>query len=289
MIGYRVSRRELRRQITAQDPDWLSKAERGEEPDWGDIKDVFVRIQHFKCGYCERPMPRPQRCPGEDDAERRGGRREYDIEHFRPKGSVRRWPDAGLGTQYDFDTGDAMAGGYSWLAHDCLNYLASCKTCNQDNKKDYFPISRNRGRACYDVSRLNDLERPFLVNPVGAGDVKPEDLIGFHGVLATPRGARGHKRRRGMIIIDFFGLNLRDDLILQRCNLVVAMWPYLERHRAGDPQEREDAAREIERLTSSASQHANCARCFRDLHASDRAAARRFYTTARQRSERLVE
>ena len=181
MIGYRVRRRELRRQITAQKPDWLSEAERGEEPDWGDIKDVFVRIQHFKCGYCERPMPRPQRRLGDDNGEPWGGRREYDVEHFRPKGSVRRWPDAGFGAQYDFDTGDAMAGGYSWLAHDCLNYLASCKTCNQDNKKDYFPISRNRGRACYDVSRLNDSERPFLVNPVGAGDVKPEDLIGFHG------------------------------------------------------------------------------------------------------------
>ena len=56
-----------------------------------------------------------------------------------------------------------MAGGYSWLAHDCLNYLVSCKTCNQDNKKDYFPISRRRGAACQDVKRLNDSERPFLV------------------------------------------------------------------------------------------------------------------------------
>lgn len=289
MIGYRVSRRELRRQITAEKPGWLSKAERGAEPAWGDIKDVFARIQHFKCGYCERPMPRPQRRIGDDDAERWGGRREYDVEHFRPKGAVTRWPDARSGFQYDFDTGDAMAGGYSWLAHDCFNYLASCKTCNQDNKKDFFPISRGPRANCHDVRRLNDLERPFLVNPIGVGGERPEDLIGFQGVLATPRGARGHKRQRGMIIIDFFGLNLRDDLILQRCNLVIAMWPYLERHRVGDPQEREDAAREIERLTEPASQHANCARCFRDLHASDRAAARQCYAAARQRSERLVE
>ena len=288
MIGYRVSRRELRRQITAHEPDWLAKAERGEEPDWGDIKDVFVRIQHFKCGYCERLMPTPQRRPGNDGAERWGGRREYDVEHFRPKGSVTRWPDAHSGLRYDFDTGDAMAGGYSWLAHDCLNYLVSCKTCNQDNKKDFFPISGHRGTDRDGAGRLNRSERPFLVNPVGAGDVKPEELIGFHGVIATPRAARGHKRRRGTIIIDLFGLNLRDDLIQQRCNLVIAMWPYLERRRTGDTREQQDAAREIDRLTKPAAYHANCARSLRDLHAHDLAAAQRCYDAARRRSEGLL-
>ena len=181
-----------------------------------------------------------------------------------------------------------MAGGYSWLAHDCLNYLVSCKTCNQDNKKDYFPIGRLRGMAREDVKRLNDSERPFLVNPVGAGDAKPEDLIRFHGFLAMPRGRRGHKRRRGVIIVDFFGLNLRDDLILQRCYLIVAMWPYLERHHAGNPRERVDAGREIDRLTKSTSQHANCARCFRVLHASDRPAALECCEAARKRSEKLL-
>ena len=288
MIGYRVSRRELRRQIAEQAPDWLSEAERGEEPVWGDIKDVFARIQHFKCGYCERPMPRPQRRIGDDDAGNWGGRREHDVEHFRPKGSVKRWPKEGSPLQYEFDTGDGLVGGYSWLAHDCLNYLVSCKTCNQDNKKDYFPIAGHRGEACSGVRRLNDQELPFLVNPVGAGDARPEELVCFHGVLATPRGARGHKRRRGRIIIDFFGLNLRDDLILQRCNLVIAMWPYLELARTGSPPEREDAARELDRLTKPAAYHANCARCFRDLHARDLAAAQGFYAAARQRSERLI-
>ena len=288
MIGYRVSRRELRRRITAKKPDWLSEAERGEEPAWGDIKDVFARIQHFKCGYCESPMPRPQRRPGEDDAKPWGWRREYDVEHFRPKGSVKRWPDARSRLRYDFDTGDEMAGGYSWLAHDCFNYLVSCKTCNQDNKKDYFPISGARGTGGDSVSQLNRSERPFLVNPVGAGDVKPEDLIGFYGVVAIPRGARGHKRRRGRVIIDFFGLNLRDDLILQRCYLVTAMWHCLERHRAGNPRVREEAARVIDALASSGSPHANCARCFRDLYASDRPAAFSCYEAARARSEGLL-
>ena len=212
MIGYRISSQALRNLITEHDPDWLTKAENDERPPWSDIKEVFARIQHFKCGYCERPMPMPQLRPGDEDAERWGWRREYDVEHFRPKGAVTRWPTEISGFRYEFETGDAMASGYPWLAHDCLNYLVSCKTCNQDNKKDYFPISRRRGNEHHDVRRLNQLERPFLVNP---------------------------------------------------------------------------AAGEIDRLTRAASQHANCARCFKTLHASDWPAAQECYDAARQRSERL--
>ena len=165
----------------------------------------------------------------------------------------------------------------------------SCKTCNQDNKKTYFPVSGPRGTDPGSVRQLNQSERPFLVNPVGTSDVPPEELIGFHGFLAEPRGSRGHRLRRGRIIIDLFGLNLRDELILERCNLITAMWPYLELQRTGDQQERHEAAREIARLTSPSSQHANCARCFRSLHTTDRTAAQECYAAARNRSERLLQ
>lgn len=287
MIGYRVSKRELRRRIRKHDPDWLTRAENGEHPPWSRIKDVFVEIQHFKCGYCERLMPRPQRHAGDETADATwGGRREYDLEHFRPKRQVTGWPTAVSGLRYGFATGEAMGGGYSWLAHDCLNYLASCKTCNQDNKKTYFPIAGQRGTAGDDVRRLDQAERPFLVNPVGAGDSKPEGLIGF---LAAPRGSRGHRRRCGEVIIDLFGLNLRDDLILQRCNLIAAMWPYLELRRTGAAHEREDAAGEVDRLTKPGFPHANCARCFEALHAADRMAAYGSYEAARRQSDHLLE
>ena len=198
MIGYRVGRTELRRRIREQDPDWLREAESGRQPEWRRVKDVFVGIQHFKCGYCERLMPRPQRRAGDGgDGMPWGGQREYDLEHFRPQRSVTRWPTAVSGPRYEFRTGEGMDGGYSWLAHDCLNYLVSCKTCNQDNKRTYFPVSGPRGADGDNVHRLNRSERPFLVNPVGTGDARPEHLIGFHGFLAVPRGSRGHKRRRG--------------------------------------------------------------------------------------------
>ena len=108
-----------------------------------------------------------------------------------------------------------MEGGYPWLAHDCLNYLVSCKTCNQDNKKIYFPVSGPRGTDGDNVHQLNQSERPFLVNPVGTDDVRPEELVGFRSFVAVPCGTQGHERRRGQVIITLFGLNLRDELILR--------------------------------------------------------------------------
>ena len=282
MIGYRVDPRELRRQIREHDPNWLAQAENGEAPKWSRIKDVFVGIQHFKCGYCERPMPRPQRRAGADAAGQTwGGRREYDLEHFRPGRQVTGWP-------YEFETGDDMDGGYPWLAHDYLNYLVSCKTCNQDNKRAYFPIAGPRGTDGDDVRQLNQSERPFLVNPVGTDDVLPEELIGFRGFVAEPRGPGDHTHRRGRVIIDLLGLNMRDELIIERCNLIRAMWPYLELQRTGDEQERNEATDELDRLTSRISQHANCARCFRSLYASNPAAARECHDAAARNRRGLL-
>ena len=82
---------------------------------------------------------------------------------------------------------------------------------------DFFPVAGPRGTDGDDVYQLDRSERPFLVNPVGTRDISPEELITFRGFLAAPRGSRGHRLRRGTIIIDLFGLNLRDDLTLQRC------------------------------------------------------------------------
>lgn len=181
-----------------------------------------------------------------------------------------------------------MEGGYPWLAHDCLNYLVSCKTCNEDNKKTCFPVGGPRGTERDNVHQLNQSERPFLVDPVGTDDVPPEELVGFLSFVAVPRGTQRHERRRGRVIIDLFGLNLRDELAVERCRLITAMWPYLERQRTGVQQERNEAAQELDQLTRSSSQHANCARCFQSLYDTDRAAARRCYEAARTRSEQLL-
>ena len=148
MIGYRVGRRTLKRLIRQHDPDWLRKAENGDRPHWGDIKGVFVRLQHYKCGYCERPMPRPQRPAGDDTTGATwGGRREYDVEHFRPKGRVERWPTAASSHRYPFETGEAMDGGYPWLTHDCLELPRVVQDLQSGQQEDVLSGRRPPGRC----------------------------------------------------------------------------------------------------------------------------------------------
>ncbi len=290
MIGYRVRQRRLEKQIDAVAPTWRQRSAEGKQPAWSDVKSVWMELQHYKCGYCERWMPRPQRSPSGDDGEIAlwGGRREYDIEHFRPKGSARVWPGPDTPPfRYQFATGAALAGGYPWLAHDPLNYLASCKTCNQDNKKDFFPIAGLRGAAGDSVRDLQRNERPLLIQPFGTTDDKPENLIAFAGYKAVPAGSRGHRRRRAQVTIDFFGLNLRDDLVYQRCALIFAMWPYLEQRRTGDDAQRQGAAKVIAKITAPSFNHANCASCFERAYLETRDTARRYFEEALSRSPEL--
>ncbi len=294
MIGYRVRQRQLEKEIDAVSPTWRQRATDGSQPGWSDVKDVWMKLQHYKCGYCERWMPVPQRNPasdgagGDGDGSRWGGRREYDVEHFRPKGSARIWPAPGIPTfRYDFATGAALPGGYPWLAYNPLNYLASCKTCNQDNKKDFFPIAGPRGAAGASVRDLQRSEKPFLIQPVGTTDDKPENLISFAGYKAVPAASRGHRWRRARVTIDFFGLNLKDDLIYQRCALIVAMWPYLEQRRSGGAAQRQVAEEEIVAMKAPSFAHTNCATCFERVYLEDPNTARSYYDEARSRSRDL--
>jgi uncharacterized protein (TIGR02646 family) len=110
-----------------------------------DVRLTLWKHHQKKCCYCERV---------------REAKREPDIEHFRPKGrvtSVRR-----------------KNSGYWWLAYDWNNLFFSCKACNQEYKKNEFPLIKGK-RARNASSRLSD-EVPFLINPI---DDKPEDLIDY--------------------------------------------------------------------------------------------------------------
>jgi hypothetical protein len=48
---------------------------------WSEIKLVLMALQNFKCIFCERPLAR-----------KLAGAVEQDVEHFRPKSSVKEWP-----------------------------------------------------------------------------------------------------------------------------------------------------------------------------------------------------
>ena len=76
--------------IDKEAPGWLSKVQRlsttatavgasRKFPNlWSEIKQVYITLQESKCAFCEKWL--------EDD------NIEHDVEHFRPKGRVDRWP-----------------------------------------------------------------------------------------------------------------------------------------------------------------------------------------------------
>src|SRR5262249_14965047 len=135
-------------------PDWLGDAHfrtetfradgeynETDEPIWSEIKDVFLDMQSEKCAYCERKL---------------GGksynRKEYDVEHYRPKNKVRSWPNtkalekiiARGNSAYNFPMGEATTKGYYLLPYNIRNYAAACTGCNSTLKSNYFPIANKR-------------------------------------------------------------------------------------------------------------------------------------------------
>ena len=103
-------------------------------------------MQHKKCCYCER---------------KREKNRESDIEHFRPKADVTE--------------ADAAHMGYWWLAYDWDNLFFSCRYCNQQFKRNHFPIPDESKRARTPSHALRD-EEAFLIDPT-LDD--PEDHVCF--------------------------------------------------------------------------------------------------------------
>ena len=146
MIRYAISEDELKVGIQVTSPTWRARASAATAtlvqhrsytkigPDWGDIKPVYMAVQHNKCAYCERLLP-PEEV----------GRLEHDVEHFRPKSRVLRWPPSSAQPAYAFGTGPKDDRGYYWLAYEPLNYCTACKACNSNRKRDYFPVAGSRG------------------------------------------------------------------------------------------------------------------------------------------------
>lgn len=170
-------------------------------------------------------------------------------------------------------------GGYYWLAYDIRNYAASCKVCNTTFKLNFFPVAGARGIAGTAVADLSR-ERPFLCYPIGDVDEDPEGLVTFVATTAVPAAKRsGHKQRRGRIIIDFFGLNEREQLHRERARMIGLFGSALKAEAAGraSPVDRQVLAR----LEAPVLPHAACVRAFKRLWASDPATAERAYDLCR--------
>jgi hypothetical protein len=229
-------------------------------PFWSEVKPFYMRHQYNKCVYCETKLEGREYAPIQ-----------WDLEHFRPKSNVRKWPSEKSEYTYPFTTGGDWAEGYYLLAYHLRNYAVACKTCNSLFKSDFFPIASARIRG-----KLRPIdyapEEAFLVYPLDIHDDDPEDLIAFTGEQATPRYQRGQNERkwkRARIMIDFFGLN-RDGLVERRAWwLLHAVWPNVKLADAGDSV----GQRNLVRISSERAPFTNCAKCFLALCAKDRLAA----------------
>lgn len=276
MIRYPVSWSDIETSIDAIDPNWSDKARLRTRrfvqnkkfddgsPIWSIVKPAFMQVQSNKCVFCERQLE--------------AGPIEHDLEHFRPKSSVKEWPDPDHPVQYSFATGAASSKGYYWIAYDVQNYAASCKQCNTPLKSNYFPIAGRRKTAPGPFAKLST-EKAFLCYPIGDGDDDPEDLITFVATTAVPAAKSGFKRRRGQIIIDFFQLNVREQLHRERARMLVLLGDALDRFEAS----RTDLdQRLIGSLTATRTPHAGCLRAFRRLWDDDRATAQKAITRCKE-------
>ena len=185
---------------------------------WGDVKSVFIRLQGSKCAYCEKPM-----------AQGSFNNIDYDVEHYRPKSSCKIWPtDAAkkrLGIDYVVNSGRSR--GYPELAFHLFNYAVACKVCNSPYKSDCFPILGAPNEHDYDAGVLNASERPVIPMPIGDWGEDPSSFLDFEGFIAVAKDQTPAVKRRAQILIDFFELNSRRDILVGRATAIALAYKHL--------------------------------------------------------------
>lgn len=268
-----LTRAQLEARIDAHDAGWRGRASirtaafvaaskfAEEASIWSDVKPVYMTLQYNKCVYCERVLG------GELT-----GKSEHDVEHFRPKGRVMKWPYPSRKPKvsYDFDTGVGSGAGYYWLAYDVGNYACACKGCNSDRKRDYFPILGVRGAATHTITALNAAEIPLLLFPCGVDGDNPDAYITFTGVIAQVHPAStGVARQRAHVTIDFFSLNDREELLADRARVIRELAKAMRQLADPDLAWQARAQRDIDVILSDASPQAACARAYLALAKAD--------------------
>ena len=283
MIRHKISKAELERRVDAKKDTWRSRAatrtkafrDRGaydndESPIWSEIKDVFINLQERKCAFCERALE---------------SKKEYDIEHFRPKSSVKPWPVpaelAAAGIRVNQTR--AKETGYHLLPYHLLNYTVACARCNSELKSDYFPIRGTRHCASEDPATLQSAEEAWLIFPLGDSDDDPEELLTFHGLspqAAARAGSFAHQR--ALVTIAFFRLddrNKRRELFRGRADVIQKMGlalRELDNATTSSPM-RTRCEMIVDYHRSAAAPHASCGRAYARLWQRDRAAATRLW------------
>ena len=285
MIRIQVKPARLLALINAADAGWIKAAKTrtqqykvaqdytGGTEFWGRIKRVYINLQHEKCAYCETKLQ------GADLASK-----VHEVEHFRPKSSLKAWPDRKRSYWRDFPssipTGAADAKGYYLLAYHPFNYAIACTRCNSTLKSNYFPI---RGKRNVKLSDPSDdaKEDCLLLYPLSTVADNPRSFITFDGVLAVPRIKSGKKYERAVTTIWFFQLN-HEDLTSRRAEMLVPLWTTLEHLRVEtDAAARKEYEDFVDMVCSARGQFSACMSAFRELYLQDRARAKAKYSEAR--------
>lgn len=285
MIRYPVGRQELLDRINALRPQWIANARArtdayaaaqdytGGTDFWGEIKQIYIDLQHEKCAYCETKLQ------GSALASK-----VHEVEHFRPKSSVKDWPNRNQAYWRDFPSGIATGAadpkGYYLLAYHPFNYAIACTRCNSTLKSNYFPVRGARDVGIADPS-LTAGEDALLLYPMADIDTDPALLITFDGVLAVPRQAAGADHERALTTIWFFQLN-HEDLTTRRAEMLAPLWSALEHRRlADDAGDRQDADDTIRLTCDATGQFSACMKAFCELYVANRARAREKANEAR--------
>jgi hypothetical protein len=268
VIRYDISRTELERRVDVQKAGWRDRAaartetfrlrksyDASESPIWSEIKQVFIDLQERKCAFCERPLE---------------SKKEYDVEHFRPKGSVKPWKASAAltGAGVAIRQTAAKEPGYHLLPYHLLNYAAACAKCNSELKSDYFPIRGVRQPTGEDPAKLRRAEQAWLIFPLGKIDENPENLITFRGF--SPQAAKRpgtFAHRRALVTIEFFKLddrNKRRELFRGRADVIRELGLALRvRDAANTPPAMLERCRLIiDYHQTPAAPHASCGRSY---------------------------
>lgn len=280
MIRYQITLTDLVDRINALRPNWIARAAArtndyiaaqdytGGTDFWGEVKTIYIELQHEKCAYCETKLQ------GAILASK-----VHEVEHYRPKQSVKSWPNNNVSHWATFHptwpVGGSSNNGYFALAYHPLNYAIACTRCNSTLKSNYFPVAGSRNVAGTHPIDLR-LESPLLLYPISDVDTdNPIDLIIFDGVLAIPKHASGRAYERAVTNIEFFQLN-HEDLTSRRGQEIVKLWVALEEYsNPRSAKSGKQAQKIVKNICSESSQFSACMNHFKTLYQTDHAKAER--------------
>lgn len=146
---------------------------------WREARVLLNDVFHGKCAYCET------RIIGLNG----------EVELFRPKAGA-----------IGMDRKDKSPDHYWWLAYEWNNLYLACRECNF-NKANKFPVKGKRGPLKASLSKLQKVEKPFLLDPCHDD---PEKHLAF-----SESGFVASSSERGRFTIEVLNLN-RPSLVADR-------------------------------------------------------------------------